>query len=84
MTVPTENTQCDNVDFIREIQRARLRALVDANIDVAKPLHAEDFQLITPGGGTLSKEEYLGSVGTGTIDYLVWDPGSIAVRLSGS
>jgi len=30
-----------------------------------------------------SKTEYLGAIASGEIDYLVWEPGSIEVRLYG-
>ena len=69
-------------DTIRATERERLRALVDAEMDTANRLHADDFQLVNPGGGTLSKAEYLGGIGSGGIDYLVFEPASeIAVRL---
>src|SRR5215207_2661009 len=32
---------------------------------------------------SLSKEQYLGAVASGEIDYLVWEPEAIEVRLSG-
>jgi hypothetical protein len=73
----------DEVDRIRDIERQRLRALVQADMDVARRLHADDFQLITPFGDSLSKEEYLGAVESGDIDYVVWKPDAIKVRLSG-
>jgi hypothetical protein len=66
---------------LRDIERTRVRALVGANMAVAEPLHAADFQLITPIGATLSKAEYLGAVAGGHINYLVWEPDNIAVRL---
>lgn len=68
-------------ESIRDIERARLRALVSADMIAAEPLHAPDFQLITPIGVTLSKAEYLGAVAGGQIKYLMWEPGDIAVRL---
>ena len=69
-------------ELIRATECQRLRALVAADLDVARRLHADDVQLINPGGGTLSKDQYLGGVATGAIDYLVWEPeGEIAVRL---
>ena len=73
----------DTVDAesIRYIERARLRALVNADMIAAEPLHAPDFQLITPIGAKLSKAEYLGAVTGGQIKYLLWEPGDIAVRL---
>ena len=72
-------------DLIRETERERLRSLVDADLDVAGRLHADDFQLINPSGGVLSKEEYLGAIAAGEIDCLVFEPDSaIAVpRLHG-
>jgi Domain of unknown function (DUF4440) len=48
------------------------------------PLHAEDFQLITPSGRTFSKEQYLGAIAVGEINYLRWEPDpEMAVRLYG-
>ena len=69
-------------DFFRELERQRLRALVDADLGLAHSLHAHDYQLITPGGSTLSRVEYLDGIATGELDYLVFEPASeIAVRL---
>lgn len=71
-------------DLIRIIERKRLRALVDANFEVALPLHADDFQLVTPTGRTRSREEYMNDVLSGEIAYLVWEPESeIDVHLQG-
>jgi hypothetical protein len=72
------------VELIRATERERLRAFVGADMPVLERLHTEDFQLINPGGGALSKAEYLGGVAAGDIDYLVWAPTSeIVVRLYG-
>jgi hypothetical protein len=57
--------------------------LVSRDIARASPLHAEDFQLINPLGGAISKEQYLGGIGAGQINHVVWEPESIAVRLYG-
>jgi len=47
-------------------------------------LTAPDFQLINPAGAALSRDEFLGGVDAGVIDFLALDPTSpIAVRLSG-
>ena len=54
-----------------QIEQLRLRALVDADVAVAEGIHADDFQLITPGGDAYSKEQYLGDVASGVIDYHV-------------
>ncbi|PCK86855.1 DUF4440 domain-containing protein [Rhizobium sophoriradicis] len=79
----TSNSQTA-ADHIREIERTRLRALVAADMSAARPLHADDFQLITPIGVALSREEYLGAIAAGHIKYRAWEPGDIVVRLNGS
>ncbi len=79
----TVSREGDEVDHIRDIERQRLRALVEADMGVARKLHAQDFQLITPTGEAFSKEQYLGLVQSGDIDYRVWRPDTIDVRLSG-
>ena len=82
-----ENTKRSNQDIeadsIRNTERARLRSLVDGDIENAKLHHADDFQLITPIGLSLSKEEYLGAIASGHIQYLMWEPETIEVRLYG-
>jgi hypothetical protein len=80
ISVPNSQGQAE---VIRATERQRLRALVTANMEVARRLHADDFQLINPFGGTLSKDQYLGGVASGEVDYLVWDPEAIEVRLYG-
>ena len=80
---PASNTQSE-ADLIRATERRRLRALVEANVEVARRLHADDFQLINPLGESISKEQYLGGIASGQIDYIVWEPESeIEVRLYG-
>jgi hypothetical protein len=69
---------------IREVERARLRALIKGDITAASDLHAPSFQLITPIGAMLSKDDYLGAVATGHIDYVDWQPGFIDVRVRGN
>ena len=71
-------------EILRATERERLRALVAANVARARQLHAEDFQLINPLGGALSKEQYLGSIECGQIHYLFWEPGAIDVRVYGA
>ena len=66
-----------------QIEQLRLRALVDADVAVAEGIHAHDFQLITPGGDAFSKEQYLGDVASGVIDYRVWEPLDIEVHVRG-
>jgi hypothetical protein len=66
-----------------EVERRRLQVLVAADLVEAEELHADEFQLITPRGFPYSKREYLDAVGSGLIDYLVWDPDDMAARVHG-
>ena len=43
-------------------------------MSTADRLHADDYQLITPGGGTISKEAYLGGIADGTLRYRRFEP----------
>jgi len=72
-----------DTELLRSTERERLHALVTGDVERAKQLHTDDFQLINPLGGALSKEQYLGGIGSGQIRYLYWEPGPIAVRLYG-
>jgi hypothetical protein len=69
---------------LRAIEQARLDALVDADMAVVEALHADDFQLVPPPGFELSRDDYVGAVAAGAIDYLRFEPISdITVRLYG-
>jgi hypothetical protein len=72
-----------DAELLRSTERERLRALVTRDVERAQELHTDDFQLINPLGGALSKEQYLGGISSGQIHYLYWEPESIAVRLYG-
>ena len=72
-----------DAELVRSTERERLRALVTGDVQRAAQLHTDDFQLINPLGGALSKEQYLGGIGGGQIRYLYWEPEHIAVRLYG-
>jgi hypothetical protein len=69
------------MELLRSTERERLRVLVAGDVERAAQLHTEDFQLINPLGGVLSKEQYLGGIGSGQMHYLYWEPESIEVRL---
>ena len=58
--------------------------MVDADTATARKLTAPDFQLINPAGAALSRDNFLGGVEAGVIDFISLEPSSpIAVRLSG-
>ena len=73
MTTPREEVEA--------IERERVRSLVEADIKTADRIHADDFELINPFGGRLTKEQYLGAIALGDINYRHWIPGPIETRL---
>lgn len=85
MSIPATDASSPTpeADRLRQTERARLRALVSADVARAAQLHAPDFQLITPIGAVLSRDEYLGAIASGQIRYFLWEPADIAVRLYG-
>jgi hypothetical protein len=67
---------------VREVERRRIRALLSTEMEVARSLHGDDYQLVTPLGALLTNEQYLGAVAAGVLQYLAWDIDSpIQVRL---
>jgi len=74
----------DIAELVRATERERLRALVAADLDAARRFHADDFQLINPSGGVLTKTQYLDGIASGYLNYRLWEPDSaIDVRLYG-
>ena len=71
----------DLTNQIESTERKRLRALVQTDLELARSLHADEYQLITPGGHPLSKEEYLSQIASGELRYRVFEPdGEMTVR----
>jgi hypothetical protein len=70
-----------DADAFRKLERSRLQALVERNMDLARQLHAVDFQLITPTGHVYVRDQYLGEIETGQLKYLSWDPEQMEVRM---
>ncbi|MBV1850813.1 nuclear transport factor 2 family protein [Catellatospora tritici] len=59
---------------LKNLETARLTALVEADADVLDQLHDPDFVLIHPSGGAWSKAQYVGGVLSGEIDYRRFEP----------
>jgi hypothetical protein len=70
-------------ESLPDTERRRLRALVSADMATAAPLHAEDYQLITPAGVALTKDEYLSAVTSGELGYRTFEPVSEIKVLAG-
>jgi len=82
--VTASSASSPQADRLRAIETTRLQALVDADTATAHRLTAPDFQLINPAGAPLSRDDFLGGVQAGVIDFLALEPRStMAVRLSG-
>ena len=72
------------VQTLRQTEQSRLSAVVDADMPVLRQLYADDFELITPTGSPLTREEYLGGIADGYFDFRAYEPVTpIEVRLYG-
>jgi hypothetical protein len=72
-------------DRLRAIEQKRAQALVDADTTTARRLMADDYQGINPAGDPLSREDLLGAVKAGVLDFLADTPASaITVRQYGN
>ena len=60
--------------LLPDIERQRLQALASADTVAAAPLHADDYQLITPNGSEMTKDGYLGAIASGKLRYQVFEP----------
>lgn len=69
-------------ELLPEIERRRLRSLVDADLDATELLHADDYQLITPNGSELTKADYMGDIASGRLRYTAFEPVS-TIRVLG-
>ena len=69
--------------LLGELERQRLHALVQADLRAADALHADDYELISPGGNVLSRSDYLGGIASGELTYHVFEAASnVRVRSS--
>ena len=79
------NASSPDVQELRQVETERLEHLVAADVEQAAPLHADDFELIPPPGHPMGRDDYLAAVGSGDLDYLVFEPISdIEVRVDGT
>ena len=67
-------------EYFRELERSRIRALVECDMALLWRLHAEEYQLITPSGRSFTRERYLREIESGNLQYCRWEPGRIEVR----
>jgi hypothetical protein len=73
------------VEALRVIESERLRALVDAKMDVFEKYHSTEYQLISPAGLPFTYASYRDAIGSGKLDYLVFEADSpVVIRVHGS
>jgi hypothetical protein len=65
----TESGPLPTADALRDLERQRLRSLVEPDVDVARRLHADDYELVTPGGDRISGTDYIGAIERGEFTY---------------
>jgi hypothetical protein len=70
-----------DADAFRKLERSRIQTLVERKMDLARQLHAVDFQLITPTGHLYLRDQYLDEIETGLLKYLAWDPKEMEIRM---
>lgn len=59
---------------LASVERERLRAIVEADVDALDRTHAAGFLLCTPGGAVWDRKYYLGGLADGSIRYLRFEP----------
>lgn len=65
-------------DFFRLLERQRTAALVQRDMNTAWTLHAPEYQLITPGGKTFTRERHLDAIATWSQATAIQEPAADA------
>ena len=76
------STDPPTVEFFHALEVSRTTALVQRNMELARELHAPEYQLITPAGKKFNREDYFREITTGTLRYSKWGLGQMEVRVS--
>jgi hypothetical protein len=69
-----DGTDPTTIQTLRQTEETRLDALVAADMPVLEKLHAADFQAIPPTGYPLTREDILGAVASGDLDFQAFEP----------
>src|SRR5437879_3016421 len=70
----SESVTAGSVEAVKDCELRRLHALVDADVETARGLHAPDFQIVDPRGGTHGRDEILDGLAAGGLDYRRFEP----------
>ena len=67
---------------LEQLERERLRALRECDLVAVERLHADDYELVTPGGRALSRQAYIELITSGDFTYETFEPASrVRVRV---
>ena len=64
----------DTIQTLRQTEQTRLSALVEADMPAVQRLLAADFELITPDGTPLTRDDYIRAVASGDLDFKAYQP----------
>lgn len=74
-----------DAEQLEQLERERLRALRTCDLVAVERLHAQDYELVTPGGGTITRQDYVELITSGDFTYTTFEPASpVRVRDYGS
>lgn len=72
----------DTIQTLRQTEQTRLDAMVEADMPAVQRFLADDFELITPDGTPLTRDDYIAAVASGDLDFQAYEPVTpIQVRL---
>jgi hypothetical protein len=72
-------------EALEQLERERLQALCECDLVALERLHADDYELITPGGRSLSRQAYVELITSRDFNYDTFEPASaVRVRMNGS
>lgn len=67
-----------DADQLEQLERERLRALREGDVVALERLHADDYELITPGGRALSRQAYVELITSADFTYETFESASPA------
>ena len=70
MEEPVEPASQSHMNAVQEVEQRRIRALLGTQMEFARSLHADAYQLVSPLGVLLTKDQYLGALAAGALQYL--------------
>ena len=72
-----------NPEHLRQLELSRTRAIVSRDLEAIELAHAPEYELVTPGGGILSRQRYIELIAEAPF-YASWEHGPMQVRSSPS